>query len=269
MNVTTSVVNGAPAKSNSAHETIARVPAPFPVATALIFATPAAPHRATSMSSASTSSVAVARVAFVREHEFPGLARPCHVARRHAFERLRVLVDLRQPERVAVGAHPKTLAELDVLAVTEAVVHESARLDVRGLDDERVAVPAAGRESRLRVRRALGRVWASVEENDADHVEVFHFENDQVAALIDLHRKRRLHVEDDGRRHAGVLALELLRVVVLLDLLDRGRLELQPGEISGGELARARIVDQHRALRQRVDQRLARRLALELHRPEA
>ncbi len=115
----------------------------------------------------------------------------------------------------------------------------------------------------------LGRVRASVEENDADHVEVFHFEHDQIAALIDLHRKRRLHVEDDGRRHAGVLALELLRVVVLLDLLDRGGLQLQPREIPGGQLARARIVDQHRALRQRVDQRLARRLALELHRPEA
>src|SRR4051794_34809095 len=107
MNVTTSVVNGAPAKSNSAHETIARVPAPFPTTAALIFANPAAPRWATAVSMASASLLAVARVAFVRKHEFAGLARPGHVARRDAFERLRVLVHLREPERVAVRAEPK------------------------------------------------------------------------------------------------------------------------------------------------------------------
>ncbi len=70
-------------------ETIARVPAPFPVAAAVIFATPAAPRRAVFSSSASASLLAVARIAFVREHEFAGLARPGHVARRDAVERLR------------------------------------------------------------------------------------------------------------------------------------------------------------------------------------
>src|SRR4249919_751392 len=114
MNVTTSVVNGAPAKSNSAHETIARVPAPFPVAAALIFSAPAASRRGTDVSVTPASLVAVARVAFVRQHEFARLTCPGHVARRDALERLRVLVDLGEPEGIAVGTQPKALVELDV-----------------------------------------------------------------------------------------------------------------------------------------------------------
>src|SRR4029079_2738546 len=250
MNVTTNVVNGAPAKSNSAQETIARVPAPFAVAATLIFATPAAPCGAAAVSVAPASLLAVSRVAFVWEYELARLARPRHVASGDAVESLRILVDLREPQRIAVGAPPKALADLDVRAVAEAVVHESAGLDVRRLDNEGVAVPSTRRITRLRVRSTFGRMRASVEEHDADHVEVLHFEYDQIAALIDLHRERRLHVEDDGGRYARVLALELIRVVVFLDLIDRGRLQLQPCEFTRGELARSRVVDQHRTLRQ-------------------
>ena len=123
-----------------------------------------------------------------------------------------------RPRAIAVGTQPIALRHPQPFAVVEAVVHERPGRDMRRLDHQRVALPAARREPRLRVRRAIGRVRTPVEENHPHHVHVLHFEHDQVASLIDLHRKWRLHVERDRRRDAVVSRVELLLIVVIARL---------------------------------------------------
>src|SRR5690606_29123136 len=92
---------------------------------------------------------------------------------------------------------------------------------------------------------------------------------DQLRALIDLHRERRLHVERRGRRHAGVLAAQLRRIVVGSNVLLRRGRQRKAGELPEPELAAAGVLDQDRVLGQLLDQRAVGRRLLALDGPEA
>src|SRR5690606_18915782 len=178
---------------------------------------------------------------------------------RETLEDRRIFVELREPKRVAVGAQAKTLYHVQPSAVIETVVHERARRQMRGIDDERVAFPTADRMAGPRMRSGLVGMPAAIEKYDAIEIVVLHLEYDELVALIDLHRKRCLHEERRRRCVAGVLASELGLVIVGADLGDGLGRELEPRE-----LARAGIVDEHGRVRQLVDERLARRLAFVL-----
>src|SRR5581483_4011697 len=125
-----------------------------------------------------------------------------------------------------------------------------------GLDDERVPLPMAAGEAGLRMRKVRAGLGTAVHEDDADHVEVFELDDDELGPLKDLDGERTLHGVDDRRRAASIADRHVVARVPLLCGFEGLRLELQTAVDAGGKLSRSRVVEDDGVRRKRGDHRL-------------
>ena len=90
----------------------------------------------------------------------------------------------------------------------------------------------------------------SVHEDDAHEVVVFEPHDDQLGALVNLHRKRALHRVDDRRRQAHATDGHVVLWLPRHRCGQRRGFDLQPTKVSGRQFRRACIREQNGVRRQ-------------------